>query len=229
MRIVKWHGRFATRFARADSRESFAIETPIVIARQADLPESRHQGVAQHINFIFPEPAETGTPTLSHYFLSRQSQQDPESSLQIKARLSAISMYKGLMGQPATLLLAELNQPGKTYNRFGLRNARPTTGIQNPGTPKFLEENEKILPKAGAQILQETLSKMLKTAGKYSKIVFSGSVLAFVKKFGVGRRRGITRSLLEEFRGSGVLDPCNWSDASQDLSTPGYRTVLGSC
>ena len=32
----KWHGRFATRFARIDSRESFAIETPIFIARQAD-------------------------------------------------------------------------------------------------------------------------------------------------------------------------------------------------
>ena len=28
------------RFARIDSRESFAIETPIFIARQADLPES---------------------------------------------------------------------------------------------------------------------------------------------------------------------------------------------
>ena len=35
-----WHGRFATRFARIDSRESFAIETPIFIARQADSPES---------------------------------------------------------------------------------------------------------------------------------------------------------------------------------------------
>ena len=32
--------RFATRFARIDSRESFAIETPIIIARQADSPES---------------------------------------------------------------------------------------------------------------------------------------------------------------------------------------------
>ena len=35
-----WHGRFATRFARIDSRESFAIETPIFIARQADSHES---------------------------------------------------------------------------------------------------------------------------------------------------------------------------------------------
>ena len=32
--------RFATRFARIDSRESFAIETPIIIARQAGSPES---------------------------------------------------------------------------------------------------------------------------------------------------------------------------------------------
>ena len=31
-----WHGRFA----RINSRESFATETPIVIARQADLHES---------------------------------------------------------------------------------------------------------------------------------------------------------------------------------------------
>ena len=35
-----WHGRFATRFARIDSRESFAIETPNFIARQADSLES---------------------------------------------------------------------------------------------------------------------------------------------------------------------------------------------
>ena len=35
-----WHGRFATRFARIDSRESFAIETPIFIASPADSPES---------------------------------------------------------------------------------------------------------------------------------------------------------------------------------------------
>ena len=34
------HGRFATRFARIDSRESFAIDTPIFIARQADSHES---------------------------------------------------------------------------------------------------------------------------------------------------------------------------------------------
>ena len=32
--------RFATRFARIDSRESFAVETPIFIARQADSHES---------------------------------------------------------------------------------------------------------------------------------------------------------------------------------------------
>ena len=36
-----FHRRFATRFARIDSHESFAIETPIFIARRADLPESR--------------------------------------------------------------------------------------------------------------------------------------------------------------------------------------------
>ena len=35
-------GRFATRFARIDSRESFAIETPILTALQADSHESRH-------------------------------------------------------------------------------------------------------------------------------------------------------------------------------------------
>ena len=33
-------GRFATRFARIDSRESFAIETTILIARQPDSLES---------------------------------------------------------------------------------------------------------------------------------------------------------------------------------------------
>ena len=33
-------GLFATRFARIDSRESFAIETPIFIARHADSQES---------------------------------------------------------------------------------------------------------------------------------------------------------------------------------------------
>ena len=33
-------GRFATRFVRIDSRELFAIETPIFIARQANSPES---------------------------------------------------------------------------------------------------------------------------------------------------------------------------------------------
>ena len=33
--ILCWHGRFATRFARIDSRESFAIEPPIFTARQA--------------------------------------------------------------------------------------------------------------------------------------------------------------------------------------------------
>ena len=32
--------RFATRFARIDSRESFAIETPVFIARLADSHES---------------------------------------------------------------------------------------------------------------------------------------------------------------------------------------------
>ena len=37
---LRWHGRFATRFARIDSRESFAVETPIFIARQADSHES---------------------------------------------------------------------------------------------------------------------------------------------------------------------------------------------
>ena len=36
----QWHGRFATRFARIDSRESIAIETPIFIAHQADSHES---------------------------------------------------------------------------------------------------------------------------------------------------------------------------------------------
>ena len=36
----QWHGRFATRFARIDSRASFAIETPIFIAHQADSHES---------------------------------------------------------------------------------------------------------------------------------------------------------------------------------------------
>ena len=34
------YGRFATRFARIDSRESFAIDTPVFIARQADSHES---------------------------------------------------------------------------------------------------------------------------------------------------------------------------------------------
>ena len=34
------HGRFTTRFARIDSRESFAIETPIFTVRQADSHES---------------------------------------------------------------------------------------------------------------------------------------------------------------------------------------------
>ena len=33
-------GRFATQFTRIDSREPFAIETPIFIARQADSHES---------------------------------------------------------------------------------------------------------------------------------------------------------------------------------------------
>ena len=33
-------GLVATRFARINSRESFAIKTPIFIARQADWPES---------------------------------------------------------------------------------------------------------------------------------------------------------------------------------------------
>ena len=37
---LRWHGRFATQFARIDSRESFEIETPIFIARQADSHES---------------------------------------------------------------------------------------------------------------------------------------------------------------------------------------------
>ena len=37
---TSWHRRFATRFARIDSRESFAIDTPIFIARQADSHES---------------------------------------------------------------------------------------------------------------------------------------------------------------------------------------------
>ena len=37
---LSWHGRFATRFARIDLRESFAIETPIFIALQADSHES---------------------------------------------------------------------------------------------------------------------------------------------------------------------------------------------
>ena len=37
---AEWHGRFAMRFARIDSRGSFAIETPIFIARQADSHES---------------------------------------------------------------------------------------------------------------------------------------------------------------------------------------------
>ena len=36
----KGYGRFATRFARIDLRESFAIETPIFIGRQADSPVS---------------------------------------------------------------------------------------------------------------------------------------------------------------------------------------------
>ena len=35
-----WHERFANRFARIDSRESFAIEIPIFKARQGDSPES---------------------------------------------------------------------------------------------------------------------------------------------------------------------------------------------
>ena len=35
-----WPGRFATRFARIDSPESFAIATPVFIARQADSHES---------------------------------------------------------------------------------------------------------------------------------------------------------------------------------------------
>ena len=40
-KVPSWHGRFATRFAQIDSRESFAIQTPsIFIARQAGSPES---------------------------------------------------------------------------------------------------------------------------------------------------------------------------------------------
>ena len=37
---AQWHGRFATQFALIDSRESFAIDTPVFIARQADSHES---------------------------------------------------------------------------------------------------------------------------------------------------------------------------------------------
>ena len=40
MVLVTTAGRFATRFAQIDSRESFAVETPIFIMRQADSPES---------------------------------------------------------------------------------------------------------------------------------------------------------------------------------------------
>ena len=38
--LNKWHGRFATRFVQIDSRESFATEIPVFIARQADSHES---------------------------------------------------------------------------------------------------------------------------------------------------------------------------------------------
>ena len=37
---VRGHGRFATQFARIDSRKSFTIETPIFMGRQADSPDA---------------------------------------------------------------------------------------------------------------------------------------------------------------------------------------------
>ena len=38
--LSEWHGRFATRFARINSRETFAIESSIFTAHHADSHES---------------------------------------------------------------------------------------------------------------------------------------------------------------------------------------------
>ena len=38
--VSEWHQRFATRFARIDSHDSFEIQIPILIERQADSHES---------------------------------------------------------------------------------------------------------------------------------------------------------------------------------------------
>ena len=51
---AQWHGRFAKRFARIDLRESFATETPVFIARQADSHESLEFLIrANHATKIF--------------------------------------------------------------------------------------------------------------------------------------------------------------------------------
>ena len=84
---------------------------------------------------------------------------------------------------------------------FGLRNARPATGIQNSGTPKFLKKNRKFL---------------LGTPSEFFFWRFSVFFEFFRRNLGSGTGEEFFR-FSDEFRGSGVLDPCSWSGVSQCL------------
>ena len=102
----------ANRFARIDSRESFAIETPIFIARQADSQES----LEFPIRAISPD--------------SRESCESIRANHATKAETNRISTMK--------FAFSKLNCHGFPKQRFPLKTL---TSLNKEVRPFFLSDN----------------------------------------------------------------------------------------
>ena len=123
--------------------------------------------------------------------------------------------------------------PREHISFLRLGGVRPATGIQNPGTPKFLEKPKKNPPQGPCPNSLKTFKHFTNQKPEMQIFGFFFSIFLSYLKGTLARNLGsapgrIFVDFFEEFGGSGVLDPWSWWGVSQFYLDGGHDDVDGT-